>query len=130
MSRHRHRQGTLAVEIQGRRRNALHKLAAGDAGAALALDPLGPALPTPGEANTFSFYDDIVINEIMYHPISYNDNDEYVELFNRGAAAVNLTDWVFTAGISYTIPAGTSLGTKTTAVSSPVLVWTRTRRRE
>ena len=44
----------------------------------------------------------------MYHPISEDDDDEYVELFNRGASAVSVGTWAFTAGISYTIPAGTS----------------------
>ena len=33
---------------------------------------------------------DIVINELMYKPISGNDDDQYVELLNKGGSAVNL----------------------------------------
>lgn len=52
---------------------------------------------------------DIVINEIHYHP---NDNDprmEYVELYNRGAAEVDLSGWRFSRGIDFTFPPGARL---------------------
>ncbi|HEY5910104.1 MAG TPA: lamin tail domain-containing protein [Verrucomicrobiae bacterium] len=47
----------------------------------------------------------IVINEIMYHPppaIPEDPAKEWVELYNTGTNAVNLTGWRFTKGISYT----------------------------
>src|SRR6185436_4112367 len=36
---------------------------------------------------------DIVINELMYSPISGKTEDEYVELYNRGANSINLGGW-------------------------------------
>jgi hypothetical protein len=45
----------------------------------------------------------------MYHPISESDDDEYLELFNRGARPVDLGGWRFTSGIDYRIPAGVTL---------------------
>ena len=36
---------------------------------------------------------DVVINEIMYHPASHEAREEYIELFNRGTTNVNLTGW-------------------------------------
>jgi hypothetical protein len=48
-----------------------------------------------------------VINEIMYAPISLNDDDQFVELYNRGTSAVNLAGWRFTSGIGFTFPSNT-----------------------
>jgi VCBS repeat-containing protein len=48
----------------------------------------------------------IVINELMYHPSSENDAEEWIEIYNTGAANVNLAGWQFTNGVSYTFPAG------------------------
>ena len=62
---------------------------------------------TPGTANLALLIRDVVINELMYHPISEQDEDEYVELYNRGTGPVNLSGWRFTAGISYTFPSNT-----------------------
>ncbi|MBN1421979.1 MAG: CotH kinase family protein [Planctomycetes bacterium] len=60
---------------------------------------------------------DIIINEVMYHPMgpdatSELDDDvlEYVELYNRGTEAVDLAGWSFDRGIQYTFPSGTTLG--------------------
>jgi hypothetical protein len=46
----------------------------------------------------------IVINEIMYHPSSENPLEEYIELFNQGATAINLSGWRFTDGVDFTFP--------------------------
>ena len=43
-----------------------------------------------------------MINEIMYHPQTENDQHEFIELVNRGTQTVNLTGWQFTAGVDYT----------------------------
>ncbi len=45
----------------------------------------------------------------MYHPISGDDDDQYVELHNRGAQAVNLAGWQLSDGISFTFPNNTVL---------------------
>ncbi len=64
--------------------------------------------PTPGAANSGPTSDDparrIVINEVMYHPSSENTAEEYVELFNSGTTAVDVTGWQFSKGVTYTIP--------------------------
>src|SRR5262245_21948408 len=48
---------------------------------------------------------DVVINEIMYHPAPAAPEDrrqEWIELFNRGPQAVDLSGWTFSRGISFT----------------------------
>ncbi|MCX8157225.1 MAG: lamin tail domain-containing protein [Verrucomicrobiae bacterium] len=62
---------------------------------------------TPGQANSAPRPSPVVINEIMYHPLSENDDDQYVELHNPGQAAVNLGGWQFVDGIRYTFPPDT-----------------------
>src|SRR5882672_11139356 len=57
---------------------------------------------------------DVMINEIMYHPAPDTPEDtsrEWIELHNKGVAAVNLTGWRLTKGVNFTftnstIPAG------------------------
>ena len=64
--------------------------------AALAVSMLNPmraeAAPT-----------DVVINELMYGPASEIDGDEFLELYNRGAAPVDLSGWSF-SGITLVLP--------------------------
>jgi hypothetical protein len=59
---------------------------------------------TPGTNNSAIVIGDIVINELMYDPISGNDDDQYIELYNKGASPVNLGGWQFTAGVTFTFP--------------------------
>jgi hypothetical protein len=55
---------------------------------------------------------DVIVNEIMYHPINaanptvVDTGEEYIELYNRGNSAANLTNWHFDKGIDYTFPGG------------------------
>jgi hypothetical protein len=53
-----------------------------------------------------------VINEIMSHPAGVPEplSREWIELFNNGQTAVDLSGWTFSKGITFTIPAGTNLG--------------------
>jgi hypothetical protein len=67
------------------------------------------AAPTPGAANAAERIPDIVIHEIMYHPISGDSNDEYVELYNRSAIPVSLAGWRFVEGIDFRFPTNTTL---------------------
>ncbi len=46
----------------------------------------------------------IVINEIMFHPSSGSDLDEFIELTNIGTTAISLNGWQFTNGIDFTFP--------------------------
>lgn len=72
---------------------------------------------TPGRQNsqfTPGIFDpldlNVVINEIQYHSPSDDPDTEYIELFNRGVADVDLGGWEFAAGVDFVFPAGTSLG--------------------
>jgi hypothetical protein len=66
-------------------------------------------VPTQGNLNTLTtpLRRDIVINEIMYNPISGDDDDEFIELYNRGSSPVNVGQWRFEDGVDYALPAGT-----------------------
>ena len=66
-------------------------------------------VPTPGVDNSVLLPPQIVINEIMYHPITEDSNDEYVELYNPGTQAVDLSGWRIKSGIKYTLPSQTTL---------------------
>ncbi len=57
---------------------------------------------TPGGSNAPILLSDVVINELMYDPISGNDDDQYIELYNRGTNPVNLAGWQLTDGVTYT----------------------------
>ena len=59
---------------------------------------------TPGTNNSAILIGDIVINELMYDPISGNDADQYIELYNQGTNTINLAGWQFTAGVTFTFP--------------------------
>src|SRR5204863_6972397 len=48
--------------------------------------------------------DDIVINEIMYHPASGIPLEEFIELYNKGTTTVNLGGWRFKQGVKFTVP--------------------------
>jgi hypothetical protein len=69
------------------------------------------AARSPGQANTGPIIRDIVINEIMYNPISGNSVDEYVELHNKGESPVDVGGWQFSDGIDYRIPPNTIIPT-------------------
>ena len=73
--------------------------------------------PTPGEANRFELHDDIVINEILYHPrvivegTTVTESPEaWLELYNRGPVTVDLTGWRLDDGVEYDFEEGTTLG--------------------
>ena len=65
--------------------------------------------PTLGSANTNAALRirDVVVNEIMFHPISGLAAEEYVELFNRGTGTVSIGNWRFMDGIDWILPPGT-----------------------
>ncbi len=59
---------------------------------------------TPNAPNAKPTTRQVVINEIMYHPISGDDDDEFVELHNIGGTAVSLAGWRLSDAISFTFP--------------------------
>lgn len=73
---------------------------------------LYPSSATPGGANAFSLQQDIVLNELCYHPPDLTPasaDKEWIELRNRGTAAVNVGGWSVGGGIDFTIPANTMI---------------------
>jgi len=56
----------------------------------------------------FSQLEEPVITEIHYNP-SNGSSFEYIELHNPHTTTLNIANYAFTSGISYTFPAGTSL---------------------
>ena len=67
------------------------------------------AQPTPGTNNAPFRRTDVVINEIMYDPVSGSGDDEYLELYNRGTNAVNVGGWHVRDAVSFNIPNGTTI---------------------
>ncbi|MBN2508094.1 MAG: lamin tail domain-containing protein [Verrucomicrobia bacterium] len=65
--------------------------------------------PSPDAPNAPMRIRNVVIHEIMYHPISNDAEDEYVELYNRGETAVEMGGWRFSDGIDYAFPPGTAI---------------------
>ena len=51
----------------------------------------------------------VVFNEIMYHPASHDSREEYIELYNREATNVNLSGWALRGGVDFVIPANTGI---------------------
>ncbi len=55
----------------------------------------------------------VTISEIMYNPPGATGaQEEFIEIYNYGDAAVELTGWEFTKGVNYAFPAGTLLAGK------------------
>ena len=67
------------------------------------------ASPTAGLPNAGLMAQNVVINEIMYHPLSGDADDEYIELHNRGGAAEDLSHWRFIEGVDFVFATGTVL---------------------
>jgi Lamin Tail Domain/Concanavalin A-like lectin/glucanases superfamily/CotH kinase protein len=70
---------------------------------------LRPDAATFGSANTFAIPGDVVINEI-FHTAFDGSPEEWLELKNRGGAAVDIGGWRLTDGVEFTFPAGTTIG--------------------
>ena len=69
---------------------------------------------TPGGPNRISLETAVVINEIMYHRrpqfLPYVENEEeWVELYNKSNTPVNISGWKLDSAVSWTFPGGTIL---------------------
>lgn len=67
------------------------------------------ASSTPGKANSRDRSKQVVINEIMFDPVSSDSDDEYVELHNPKSSPLDLSGWRLRDAVSYTFPSGTTL---------------------
>jgi len=52
---------------------------------------------------------DVVINEIMYHPVSNDEDEEYIELYNTGPATADISGWRFDGAVTFVFPSGTTI---------------------
>ncbi len=64
----------------------------------------GPAIADPDAA-----VPQVVINELHTNPDIKTELVEFIELYNYGSVAVDLSGWSFTEGVFYTFPAGAML---------------------
>ncbi|MDX9752566.1 MAG: lamin tail domain-containing protein [bacterium] len=74
---------------------------------------------TPGQPNhnrivDLSYHDyDVIISELHYHPEDEEEDGniglEFIELYNRGAQAVDLSGWSFSRGVEFEFPAGSAI---------------------
>ena len=65
-------------------------------------------------------FSQVVINEIHYNPSGAqgSDNDyEFMELYNTGTEAVDMSGWSFTQGVNHTFADGTTLAAGAYTVS-------------
>jgi len=51
----------------------------------------------------------VVINEIFYHAPNDLDDLQWIELYNAGKEAVDLSGWSLARGVTFAIPAGTEI---------------------
>lgn len=73
--------------------------------------------PTRGLPNVYAFASPVVLNEIQFHPSFVppagdcrrrcSDAQQWIELWNRSGAEVDLGGWSLTKGVSFEFPAGT-----------------------
>ncbi len=66
---------------------------------------------TLGASNSAPLISTVGFNEIMYHPLAGGDDQQYVELYNRGTTNVTLGGWKLGGGISFTFPTNCVLAT-------------------
>ncbi|MEY3213485.1 MAG: hypothetical protein RIT28_3966, partial [Pseudomonadota bacterium] len=77
-----------------------------------------PSEATPGAENLIELTEDVVVSEIQYHhaPRSKegeavtDDPEEWIELYNRGETAVDLSGWQLVDAVAFELPEGTVLG--------------------
>ena len=62
---------------------------------------------TIGAVNTRKTIPDVVISEIMYHPISGDNDDEYLELHNHSTNTLLIEGWRLSDGVNFSFPPGT-----------------------
>ncbi|HYE33253.1 MAG TPA: lamin tail domain-containing protein [Methylomirabilota bacterium] len=64
---------------------------------------------TQASANAMPRQEEVVISEIMYEPLTGEQDDQYVELFNRTSNPINVSGWHFDDGITFAFPFGSTI---------------------
>lgn len=64
---------------------------------------------TPGAANAAAARGPVVINELYFHPITGDAEEEWLELKNLTGSPVNLAGWRLSDGVSFSFPTGTTI---------------------
>jgi len=63
------------------------------------------AQPTPGSRNAPPRIGEVILNELYYHPVSEDDDDQFIELHNRTGEPIPLEGWRLEDGVEFTFPA-------------------------
>ncbi|HLU49102.1 MAG TPA: lamin tail domain-containing protein, partial [Planctomycetota bacterium] len=66
--------------------------------------------PTPGAPNIVSREEDVVLNEIHYHPIEREDELEWIEIHNRSQRTIDLSGFSLEGAFNDSFADGTLLG--------------------
>ncbi|MEM7233859.1 MAG: CotH kinase family protein, partial [Planctomycetota bacterium] len=74
------------------------------------LDPLALKRSSIGSTSGGADGRELVIHEIMYHPMSENPDEEYIEIYNRSSNSVRLTDYRIVGGIRYLFDSKARIG--------------------
>jgi hypothetical protein len=61
----------------------------------------------------------MVINEVMYHPTSANEDEEFIELYNPGSESVDISGWCIAEGVSICFDDNTTVNPYSYVVISP-----------
>lgn len=70
---------------------------------------LGAVFSVAGMMTAFASEGAVIINELNYHPPEDRDDLQFVEIHNRGEAAVDLSRWSFSKGIRFSFPERTTI---------------------
>jgi regulation of enolase protein 1 (concanavalin A-like superfamily) len=71
---------------------------------------------TPGTTNSRALTSPVVINELMFHPPSDDDDDQFLELHNRTDNPIQIGGWRLEDGIDYIFPEGATIPARGYAV--------------
>jgi len=97
----------------------------------------GPSLSsaprgTPGQRNSqynpLAHDTDVVINEIMYHPLSAEQKEKFIEILNIGGEEISLNGWQLAGDASFTFPAAATILPGEYAVIAADMKWAYTNR--
>lgn len=76
---------------------------------ALATNSIGSSWAAPSESFTTpdALAAQVVINEIHYDPSDETSAQEFIEIYNPGTSAIDLSGWMITDAVEFTFPNGT-----------------------